>query len=173
MKIDLEQLKAAALAAGGLPWSVDGYVICEDTPVDSEAIGRINVAHLLSAEVADFIGAAHPAAVLALIERLERAEVALVAVGDGNDRIRELEFQVESLIRQRNDAHNAAHANAFAAHALYVIEDRMTWTVEECDPTHARWTLSFTSTYGVTEAEDSLRLAIKAWEIEYVARQST
>lgn len=74
MKLDLEQIKAAARAAGGQPWSVDGYIVCEDLPSGSEVVGRVEVASMRSSEAADFIEAASPATVLALIERLERAE---------------------------------------------------------------------------------------------------
>ncbi|MEN7531928.1 hypothetical protein [Cupriavidus sp. DL-D2] len=74
MNLDLEQIKTAARAAGGQPWSVDGYIVCEDLPSGSEVIGRVEIANMLSSEAADFIEAANPAVVLALVERLERAE---------------------------------------------------------------------------------------------------
>lgn len=74
MSIDIEEIKAAAKAAGGQPWTVDGYIVLEEVPGGSKTIGRVGVAYMLACEAADFIGTANPAAVLELIERLESAE---------------------------------------------------------------------------------------------------
>ncbi|MDE1139953.1 MAG: hypothetical protein PW999_09920 [Paraburkholderia tropica] len=72
MSIDLDQLEALAKAAGGQPWAEDGYIIFEDIPGGGEVVGRVDVASALCGEVADFMAAANPAAILELIAEVRR-----------------------------------------------------------------------------------------------------
>lgn len=70
--IDIDELEKLAEAAGGQPWSEDGYIVFEDIPGGGDVVGRIDIANALCGEVADFIGTVNPAAVLALISEMRR-----------------------------------------------------------------------------------------------------
>lgn len=69
MNLDLEQIKAAARAATPGPWEVfDGTMISDTAGAADELADACDSVH------AAYIAAANPAAVLALVDRLERAE---------------------------------------------------------------------------------------------------
>lgn len=86
MELDLEQIKAAARAAGGGQWTAsDGIVWFDDGDSALTVMNPVpaHIAHdnlgtwpdLIEAEdIAKFSALVCPAAVLALVERLERAE---------------------------------------------------------------------------------------------------
>lgn len=85
MNLDLEAMKAAAMAAGGNEW-----IACHDTYMcdgggdwtvneKSSDLEVVYVEHADDSPVAMHIATANPAAVLTLIERLEGAESALTS----------------------------------------------------------------------------------------------
>jgi hypothetical protein len=72
MTINLDDLERLAKAAGGQPWAEDGYIIFEDIPGGGEVVGRVDIASALCGEVADFMAAANPAAILEFVAEVRR-----------------------------------------------------------------------------------------------------
>lgn len=89
MNLDLEQIKAAARAAGGGQWTAsDGIVWFDDGDSALTVMNPVpaHIAHdnlgtwpdpIAAEDIAKFSALVCPAAVLALVERLERADAAL------------------------------------------------------------------------------------------------
>lgn len=100
MSIDLERLKALALAATPGPWDWDGRTVDEDgyvhIPECSYLVGLICLAGSYEGyqEDCDYIAAANPAVVLALLEQLTRAV----------QQVTELKAERNQLIIERNNA---------------------------------------------------------------------
>lgn len=70
--IDLDELERLAKAAGSLPWSAEGDIICQEFPCESEAIARVVSSHAWADDIADHIAANSPAAILALTAEVRR-----------------------------------------------------------------------------------------------------
>lgn len=122
MELNLEQIKAAAMAATPGPWTVD-----EDCLADSDRLyvakgqpdkllGRIlEVFHncLVRTVIqrkanAEFIAAANPAAVLALVERLERAEAACLDLERRRAGLEQMLRQATAQLDQASSMKNGA-----------------------------------------------------------------
>lgn len=100
--IDLEQLEALAKAAGGMSWEEDGYIIFEDIP-GGEVVGRVDIANAMSGEIADFMVAANPAAILALIAEVRALREANQQLHRRAQQVEAPRDQYKALLRQAND----------------------------------------------------------------------
>lgn len=74
MSLDLEELKRLAQAATPGPWEIKEHLGYDEAYCDWHQVGAIDLQGGEASADSQFIRSANPAAVLALIERVERAE---------------------------------------------------------------------------------------------------